>query len=186
MEGPSAFSSDGAEVIARQVELAEQAAKTGSLGRGDEDLALEEYYEVEYTVQEILNHDFKRVRSHLSWSSRNATDTNSQIALQFSDDILGDSVPVYTALKKRLHAARADGQMSKSLTVDLARDTRSLFVLADTSYGRSPSSSHISLQVSDRSSSQLLCRRSGCSTCECGRSCALRACMHESVSGLSS
>ena len=69
MEGPSAFSSDGAEVIARQVDLVEQAAKTGSLGRDDEDLALEEYYEVEYTVQEILRHDFKRVRNHLSWSS---------------------------------------------------------------------------------------------------------------------
>jgi len=62
MEGPSAFSSDGAEVIARRVDLAEQAAKTGSLGRDDEDLALEEYYEVEYTIQEILRHDFKRVR----------------------------------------------------------------------------------------------------------------------------
>lgn len=66
MEGPSAFSSDGAEVMARQVDLAEQSAKTGSLGRGDEDLALEEYYEVEYTFQEILRRDFKRVRvSHL-------------------------------------------------------------------------------------------------------------------------
>ena len=71
----------------------------------------------------------------------NATDTSLQIALQFPDDMLGDSVPVYTALKKRLHAADASGaQMSKSLalTVDLAKDTRSLFVLADTSYGRSP------------------------------------------------
>lgn len=65
--------------------------------------------------------------------------------------MLGDSVPVYTALKKRLHAAdvETDGQMSKSLTVDLARDTRSLFVLADTSYGRSPNSFYVSLQVSD-------------------------------------
>jgi len=61
MEGPSTFSSDGAEVIARPVDLAEQAAKTGSLGRDDEDLALEEYYEVEYTVQEILRRNFKRV-----------------------------------------------------------------------------------------------------------------------------
>lgn len=152
MEGPSAFSSDGAEVIARQVDLVEQATKTGSLGRDDEDLALEEYYEVEYTVQEILRHDFKRVRNHLSWSSHNATDTSLQIAVQFPDDMLGDSVPVYTALKKSLHLADASGQMSKSLalTVDLAKDTRSLFILADTSYGRSPSSSHISPQVFDR------------------------------------
>lgn len=66
MEGPSAFSSDGAEVIARPVDLAEQTAKTGSLGRDDEDLVLEEYYEVEYTVQEILRRDFKRVRNHSS------------------------------------------------------------------------------------------------------------------------
>src|SRR5882757_4204856 len=149
MEGPSAFSSDGAEVIARPVDLVDQAAKTGSLGRDDEDLAFEEYYEVEYTVQEILRRDLKRVSNRLSWSSCNATDTSLQIALQFSDDMLGDSVPVYTALKKGLHAADADGEMSRSLTVDLARDTRSLFVLADTSYGRSPNPFHISLQVSD-------------------------------------
>jgi len=64
--------------------------------------------------------------------------------------MLGDSVLVYRALKKRLHATDAGGQMSKSLTVDLAMDSRSLFVLADTSYGRSPSSSHVPLQVSDR------------------------------------
>lgn len=62
MEGPSAFSSDGVEVMVRPVDLAEQSAKTGSLGRDDEDLALEEYYEIEYTVQEILRRDFKRVR----------------------------------------------------------------------------------------------------------------------------
>jgi hypothetical protein len=185
MDGPSAFSSDGAEVIARHVDLVEQAAKTGSLGRDDDDLALEEYYEVEYTVQEILSHGFKRV-THISWSSPNITNTSLQIALQFSDDMLGDSVPVYIALKKRLHAADADGQMSKSLTVDLARDTRSLFILADTSYGRSPSSSHIPLQMSDRPSCQLLRRRSGRSACECGRNCTLWARVHESVSGLSS
>ena len=64
--------------------------------------------------------------------------------------MLGDSVLVYRALKKRLHATDTGGQMSKSLTVDLAIDTRSLFVLADTSYGRSPSSSHILPHVSDR------------------------------------
>ena len=63
------FSADGAEVIARSINLAEQAAKTGSLGRDDDDLALEEYYEVECTVQEIVRHDFKRVRNHLCWSS---------------------------------------------------------------------------------------------------------------------
>ena len=62
MDGPSAFSSDGAEVITRPVDLVEQATKTGSLGRDDEDLVLEEYYEVEYTVQEILRRDFKRVK----------------------------------------------------------------------------------------------------------------------------
>ena len=62
MDGPSAFSSDGAEVIARPVDLVEQATKIGSLGRDDEDLVLEEYYEVEYTVQEILRRDFKRVK----------------------------------------------------------------------------------------------------------------------------
>lgn len=62
MDGPSAFSSDGAEVITRPVDLVEQATKTGSLRRDDEDLVLEEYYEVEYTVQEILRRDFKRVK----------------------------------------------------------------------------------------------------------------------------
>jgi len=62
MDGPSAFSSDGAEVITRPVDLVEQATKTGSLRRDDEDLVLEEYYEVDYTVQEILRRDFKRVK----------------------------------------------------------------------------------------------------------------------------
>jgi hypothetical protein len=151
MDGPSAFSSDGADVIGRQVDLAEQTTKTGSLGRDDdEDLALEEYYEVQYTVQEILRHDFKRVSHHPTRC--NATDTSLQIALQFSDDMLGDSVPVYTALKKTLHASDANGHsFSNSLTVDLVKDTRSLFVLADTSYGRFPPSlvPHIAGQVSD-------------------------------------
>jgi hypothetical protein len=64
--------------------------------------------------------------------------------------MLCDSVPVYRALKKGLHAADTECQTSKGLTVDLAVDTRNLFVLADTSYGRSPKSFHLSLQVSDR------------------------------------
>lgn len=94
-----------------------------------------------------------------------------QVALQFPDELLHDSVPIYRALKTRI------GEESD------------LYVLADTSYGRQAFVFEIHL-LSWRSSSslplgvyqtQLLRRWSRGTTCRCRCPGSLWACMHEPV-----
>ena len=93
------------------------------------------------------------------------------MALQFPDELLHDSVPIYRALKTRI------GEESD------------LYVLADTSYGRQAFVFEIHL-LSWRSSSslplgvyqtQLLRRWSRGTTCRCRCPGSLWACMHEPV-----
>ncbi|KAI0065169.1 diphthamide biosynthesis protein [Artomyces pyxidatus] len=91
------FSSSGEDAIQRTVALDPYQTRL------DSDIsatAFAEYYDIERTVQEISVGDYKR------------------IALQFPDELLHDSVPIYQRLKHRLG------------------DGRELYVLADTSYGR--------------------------------------------------
>ncbi|TFY68798.1 hypothetical protein EVJ58_g804 [Rhodofomes roseus] len=92
MEPTSAFATSGEDAITRTIDL----------GDAPKELSYEEfedYYEIDRTVEQIRKGDYKR------------------IALQFPDDLLHDSVPLYRRLKARL------GQ------------GRELYVLADTSYG---------------------------------------------------
>ncbi|KAJ7641509.1 putative diphthamide synthesis protein-domain-containing protein [Roridomyces roridus] len=89
----TAFSSSGADAITRTLDVQpEQNVASPS--------QLDQYYEIERTIAEILSGDYKR------------------IALQFPDELLHDSVPIYRRLKAGLGAGR------------------DLYVLADTSYGR--------------------------------------------------
>ncbi|KAJ8469937.1 hypothetical protein ONZ51_g8656 [Trametes cubensis] len=89
----TAFSSSGEEAITRTIELHEEVPTNLSPEE------LEDTFDIERTVKEIEKGDYKRV------------------ALQFPDELLPHSVPIFKALKAKI----ADG--------------RELYVLADTSYG---------------------------------------------------
>ncbi|KAJ7471988.1 putative diphthamide synthesis protein-domain-containing protein [Mycena latifolia] len=88
----TAFSTSGADVIARTIDVQPDKTVTSAS-------ELDHFYEIERTIAEILVGDYKRV------------------ALQFPDELLHDSVPIY----RRLKGAIGSG--------------RELYVLADTSYG---------------------------------------------------
>jgi diphthamide biosynthesis protein 2 len=99
----SAFSAPDASIISHTPSLDPSllASTSKALGRSISDL-----YDVPFTIQRILQGGFKRV------------------ALQFSDEGLGDSIPIYWELKNGLEAATSQGQTPADL-----------FLLADTSYG---------------------------------------------------
>ncbi|KAG6332059.1 hypothetical protein ID866_7030 [Astraeus odoratus] len=90
----SAFSASGEEAIGRSIDLASSISAQRSASQD-----LLEFYEIERTAKEIRDGGFKR------------------IALQFPDELLHESVPVYRSLKQRVN----EGQ--------------ELYLLADTSYG---------------------------------------------------
>ncbi|KAI9058971.1 diphthamide biosynthesis protein [Trametes sanguinea] len=89
----TAFSSSGAEAISRTIDLQEEVPTELSPEE------LEDTFDVQRTAAEIERGDYKR------------------IALQFPDELLPNSVPLYRALKAKI------------------ADSRELYVLADTSYG---------------------------------------------------
>jgi diphthamide biosynthesis protein 2 len=113
----SAFSSNAEAVITKSLEIDERE-------RRPEDFTLEGFYEIEQTAMQIREHAFKRVILIYTDYKNFWHLTGLQIALQFPDEMLRDSVQVYLALKARLK--------------DMGYDNCSLFVLADTSYGRCP------------------------------------------------
>ncbi|KAH7339802.1 putative diphthamide synthesis protein-domain-containing protein [Rhizoctonia solani] len=90
-----AFSTAGEEAINRSVEI-----RSNELTASDvRDENIDELFEIQDTAQCIIDNDYK------------------QIALQFPDELLGVSVPIYNRLKQ------------------LLGDGRSAYVLADTTYG---------------------------------------------------
>ncbi|KZT04025.1 diphthamide biosynthesis protein [Laetiporus sulphureus 93-53] len=89
----TAFSTAGEDAITRTVDLGDDVPEEMSMDQ------FWDYYEIDRTVEEIVKGDYKR------------------IALQFPDELLRDSVPIFRALKSRLG------------------DEKELYVLADTSYG---------------------------------------------------
>ncbi|KAJ7235093.1 putative diphthamide synthesis protein-domain-containing protein [Mycena haematopus] len=86
------FFASGADAISRTIDVNQETTSTSS----DE---LDAYYDIERTIAEILAGDYKRV------------------ALQFPDELLHDSVPIYRRLKAGIGLGRE------------------IYVLADTSYG---------------------------------------------------
>lgn len=111
----TAFSTAGEDAITRSIDV-DMDQTTDVLSTEE----FQDYYEIAQTAEEIEKGDYKKVSSAvfaittliMSMTSR------TQIALQFPDELLHDSVPIFRALKSRL------GQH------------RQLYVLADTSYGR--------------------------------------------------
>jgi diphthamide biosynthesis protein 2 len=101
------FFTSGADAISRTIDLQQESTPV-------EDL--DNFYEIERTIAEILAGDYKRV------------------ALQFPDELLHDSVPIYRRLKAGIGLGRE------------------LYVLADTSYGR---------HVADTTCAKLLCNYFG-------------------------
>ncbi|THH32708.1 hypothetical protein EUX98_g1435 [Antrodiella citrinella] len=95
MAEPSAFSTSAEDAITRTIKVESQGPSDLS------DSEFLEYFEIERTVREITKGGYKR------------------IALQFPDELLHDSVPIYRSLKGRLPSDSGC----------------ELYVLADTSYG---------------------------------------------------
>ncbi|KAG6860061.1 hypothetical protein C0991_012291 [Blastosporella zonata] len=94
----SAFSASGEDAITRSIDV--HADITSSQLAPSE---FDDFYDIERTSKEIINGDYKR------------------IALQFPDELLHVSVPIYRRLKAKIG------------------EGRELYVLADTSYGRQAS-----------------------------------------------
>ncbi|CAL1702605.1 unnamed protein product [Somion occarium] len=90
----TAFSSSGEDIIASTIDVAPDGP---SYVRSEEDFL--DYYDIERTVLEIQKGDYRR------------------IALQFPDELLHDSMPIFRSLKRHLG------------------EGKELYVLADTSYG---------------------------------------------------
>ncbi|KAH7886697.1 putative diphthamide synthesis protein-domain-containing protein, partial [Phlebopus sp. FC_14] len=88
------FSASGEEAITRSIDLESHPSAQRSISSD-----FSEFYEIERTAGTIVQGNFKRV------------------ALQFPDELLHDSVPIYRLLKHRVG------------------DGHELYVLADTSYG---------------------------------------------------
>jgi diphthamide biosynthesis protein 2 len=89
----TAFSTSAEDAISRTIHVQPESTPTSPS-------ELANFYEIERTISEILAGDYKR------------------IALQFPDELLHDSVPIYRLLKAGLGFGPE------------------LYVLADTSYGR--------------------------------------------------
>lgn len=106
----SAFSAPDAAIITHQPALDEAllSSTAAQSGRSIEDL-----YDIESTARKIVNGQFRRV------------------ALQFPDEGLPDSVPIYWSLKRHIDAQIGDTPDSVS-----ASATPDLYILADTSYGK--------------------------------------------------
>ncbi|KAF4567303.1 Diphthamide biosynthesis protein 2 [Pleurotus pulmonarius] len=111
-EGTS-FYSQGEEAITRKIEL--QDANTCSLLPGTTQFT--EYFELSWTISQIKEGDSKRVRVVLKSVLDAEDDPPIQIALQFPDELLQYSVPIFQTLKRDL------------------RPGQEVYILADTSYG---------------------------------------------------
>ncbi|KAI0028210.1 putative diphthamide synthesis protein-domain-containing protein [Vararia minispora EC-137] len=96
MAEASAFSASGEDVTHRPVEVDEAGLAPP---RGLSPSEFDEFYDIDRIAHEVSSGGYKRT------------------ALQFPDELLPDSVPIYRALKRRLET------------------DRELYVLADTSYG---------------------------------------------------
>ena len=109
----TAFSASGESTIVQGLDVKPDTTADNLAPGG-----FEEYYEIERTANEIIKGDYKRVGLPSICHSNLPPIHTSQIALQFPDELLHDSVPIYRRLRGRIGLGRE------------------LYVLADTSYGR--------------------------------------------------
>ncbi|KAJ3485157.1 hypothetical protein NLJ89_g11921 [Agrocybe chaxingu] len=94
-EPTTSFLSSGEDAIARDIDV--KPDESADVLQPNE---FEEFYEIERTAEQIVKGDYHR------------------IALQFPNELLHDSVPIFTQLKRKIGAGHE------------------IYVLADTSYGR--------------------------------------------------
>ncbi|KAG6816756.1 hypothetical protein H0H87_003151 [Tephrocybe sp. NHM501043] len=94
----SAFAASGEEVITRSLDV-----RADTTSNELDPAEFDSFYDIVRTAEEVVNGDYKR------------------IALQFPDELLHVSVPIYRRLKAKIG------------------EGRELYVLADTSYGRQAS-----------------------------------------------
>lgn len=117
MTTTESFSSSGEDVLHRSIDVEkEDFDAPDPISERD---AFAEFFDINRTVQQIEEGDYKQVRINgIGPRFANQLAIGVQISLQFPDELLQVSVPIYQALKSRLG------------------DGRDLYVLADTSYGR--------------------------------------------------
>lgn len=106
------FAASGEEAITRTIDLENDIPN--SLPQDE----LEAIYDIARTVEEIEKGNYKRVSVPHRRPLYILPQQAQQIALQFPDELLPHSVPIFRMLKSRIS------------------ESRELYVLADTSYGR--------------------------------------------------
>lgn len=124
-----AFSHADAEIITHQVSLDTALVSSTASESGS---SIEALYEIEATVAQLMGVDSLRTptkRTH----SRNFR----HVALQFPDELLIDSVPIYWSLKKAIRTARESIKIAGLISAqEETTEEPELYVLADTSYGK--------------------------------------------------
>ncbi len=116
----SAFSHADEDIITHTVDLDARLAQTTAAHTG---CSVEQLYDVRATVERI-------------WNARDARGERvafRHVALQFPDEMLCDSVPVFWALKKELRRRVQELQREGSSEEIVEPE---LYILADTSYGK--------------------------------------------------
>lgn len=113
-EPTTSFADSGEAVISRKIDV---SLDTSASPLSASEFA--EYYDVARTMDEIIKGGYKCVRSASPLEPREQLTVLCQVALQFPDELLRDSVPVFKALRSKLE------------------EEIHLYTLADTSYGRS-------------------------------------------------
>ncbi|KAF8966760.1 putative diphthamide synthesis protein-domain-containing protein [Flammula alnicola] len=135
----TSFSSSGEDAITRTIDI-----RQDDIGPSNAGIAFPEFYEIERTAEELVKGGYKR------------------IALQFPDELLHDSVPIFRHLKRRIAELRqkssstsasissskpspplsisdpistASSQLPPNANVKEDERDPELYVLADTSYG---------------------------------------------------
>ena len=118
----SAFSHADQDIITHQVELDEVLVASTAQATGT---SIQELYDIKSTASKIV----------LSRDARGRRVVFKNVALQFPDEMLCDSVPVHWALKKEIKrlisiekTRHAEGQKDHT--------EPELYVMADTSYGK--------------------------------------------------
>ncbi|KAF5319467.1 hypothetical protein D9619_008779 [Psilocybe cf. subviscida] len=118
VEQTTSFAPSGEDAITRTIEIAEE------FGPSSVGAAFDDFYEIERTATELARGGYQR------------------IALQFPDELLHDSVPIFRRLKQRIaEIVQSENTPTTDVTADAGSSSTikghpEIYVLADTSYGR--------------------------------------------------
>ena len=125
----SAFSHADADIITHKVSLDTALVSSTASESGS---SIEALYDIESTVAQLVGVDNL-------WTPTKRTHQRSfrNVALQFPDELLIDSVPIYWALKEAIRTAHESIKAAGLVSVQeqISKEPE-LYVLADTSYGK--------------------------------------------------